>query len=134
MAVQPCTNESRCRGRITCSTGRKIPYYRTYRLGTSNRDIKRAIIVIHGVNRNADSYFSHVVRATRAEQRLAETLIVAPQFRTRADDPPRGEHFWSGGWSSGDTRYFQVWYRDPIGGPCGSGFNLTSGVEATFAP
>lgn len=39
-----------------------------------------------------------------------------------------------GGWSAGDTRFFQVWYRDPVGGPCASGFNLTNAVEQTFVP
>jgi hypothetical protein len=38
-----------------------------------------------------------------------------------------------GGWSSGDTRYFQVWYRDPAGGgACGNAFNLSHGVEVGF--
>jgi len=37
-----------------------------------------------------------------------------------------------GGWGAGDTRRFQVWYRDP-GGPCGTGFNLTNGVEVAFS-
>ena len=40
----------------------------------------------------------------------------------------------TGGWGSGDTRRFQVWYRNPTGGPCGTGFNLSQGVEVTFAP
>lgn len=40
----------------------------------------------------------------------------------------------SGGWSSGDTRMFQAWYRDPNGGFCGSGFNLTNGSQVTFTP
>jgi len=40
----------------------------------------------------------------------------------------------AGGWSAGDTRYFQAWYRDPSGGPCGAGFNLSNGVEVTFTP
>jgi hypothetical protein len=39
----------------------------------------------------------------------------------------------AGGWASGDTRYFQCWYRDPSGSPCGALFNLTHGVETTFA-
>lgn len=31
----------------------------------------------------------------------------------------------------GDTRLFQVWYRD-VGGPCGFSFNLTNGVALAF--
>jgi plastocyanin len=38
----------------------------------------------------------------------------------------------AGGWSSGDTRRFQVWYRNPGGSPCGAGFNLTNGYEVAF--
>jgi len=37
-------------------------------------------------------------------------------------------------WSAGDLRYVQAWYRDPNGGPCGSGFNLTNGIELTLVP
>ena len=36
-----------------------------------------------------------------------------------------------GGWSAGDARYFQVFYRD-ANGPCGSGFNLTNALAVTF--
>lgn len=32
----------------------------------------------------------------------------------------------------GDTRYFQIWYRDPSGSPCGSGFNLSSAAQMDF--
>lgn len=40
----------------------------------------------------------------------------------------------SGGWSGGQTKRFQTWYRDPSGSPCGSSFNLTSGLEVSFTP
>jgi len=47
---------------------------------------------------------------------------------------------WSGdlaaqlGVAPGDQRFLQVWYRDPLGGPCASGFNLTQAVAVTFEP
>jgi hypothetical protein len=41
-----------------------------------------------------------------------------------------GVHF-----APGDTRYFQVWYRDSgNASPCGTKVNLTHGVELTFTP
>jgi hypothetical protein len=40
----------------------------------------------------------------------------------------------SGGWEAGDTRFFQCWYRDPAGGPCGQGFNTTQGLRVIFGP
>jgi hypothetical protein len=48
-----------------------------------------------------------------------------------------GEAVWGpglasqGGWVSGQTRHFQVWYRD-LAGPCGTGVNMTNGLEVTF--
>jgi hypothetical protein len=34
--------------------------------------------------------------------------------------------------TSGSTKYFQLWYRNPAGG--GAGFNLTDGLAVTFCP
>ena len=39
-----------------------------------------------------------------------------------------------GGWGSGDTRYFQIWFRDPVAGPCGGGFNVSSSLQVDFTP
>jgi hypothetical protein len=40
----------------------------------------------------------------------------------------------SAGVSAGQTKRYQLWYRDPSVSPCGTGFNLTNGVEVVFAP
>ncbi|HIG11858.1 MAG: hypothetical protein ABGY71_13430 [bacterium] len=34
----------------------------------------------------------------------------------------------------GDIRRYQAWFRDPFGGPCGSGFNLSNGYEIVWLP
>lgn len=53
---------------------------------------------------------------------------------------PTGESSWGpglaavGGWVAGDTRGFQVWYRNPRGLPCGSNFNLSNAWEVSFLP
>ena len=39
-----------------------------------------------------------------------------------------------GGVVAGDTKLYQLWYRDPITSPCGASFNLSNGVEMVFTP
>ena len=38
----------------------------------------------------------------------------------------------TGGVVPGDTKRYQLWYRDPGSSPCGALFNLTNGIERTF--
>mgnify|MGYP002630211734 CR=1 FL=1 len=39
-----------------------------------------------------------------------------------------------GNWQAGATYSLQVWYRDPVGGPCSTGFNLSGGRYVTMIP
>jgi hypothetical protein len=32
----------------------------------------------------------------------------------------------------GDLRYYQLWYRDPVGSPCGNQFNTSNALEITW--
>lgn len=40
----------------------------------------------------------------------------------------------AGNTTAGDLRSYQWWYRDPLGSPCGSLFNLTNAIEISWAP
>jgi len=37
-----------------------------------------------------------------------------------------------GGAAPGDTKRYQLWYRDPLSSPCGLSFNLTNGVQVAW--
>ncbi|MDP6539346.1 MAG: hypothetical protein QF410_07345, partial [Planctomycetota bacterium] len=37
-----------------------------------------------------------------------------------------------GGVSAGDSKEYQLWYRDPASSPCGATFNLTNGYSITW--
>jgi hypothetical protein len=40
----------------------------------------------------------------------------------------------AGNISSGDTKYYQCWYRSPLNSPCGSDFNSSNGYAITWLP
>jgi len=83
-----------------------LPYCRNQRLGELRESIRRAVIVIHGKERNAKSYFEAVNRLATEENRQQDTLIIALQFLTQADVTAnklsQNVLFWDReGWKSG---------------------------------
>jgi hypothetical protein len=85
----------------------KIPYSRNYALGSTNENIIRAIIVIHGKNRNAFDYYNTILDAAKTADHAEETtIIIAPQFLIEDDIDwhglPDNILFWdNGGWKIG---------------------------------
>ncbi|HEX4014843.1 MAG TPA: hypothetical protein VHX17_13280 [Candidatus Cybelea sp.] len=77
--------------------------------GTSSLDgdpnVTRALIVVHGVLRDADYYFDTGVIAANAAKALDQTIVIAPQFVERSEIA--GQHvsaktlYWTGKWPGG---------------------------------
>ena len=85
----------------------KIPYFSSHDLAKSNTQIERAVVVIHGTERNADTYYaSMMTAASMSGINLNSTIILAPQFLLEEDinfHSLDNEHlYWSNdGWKSG---------------------------------
>jgi pimeloyl-ACP methyl ester carboxylesterase len=83
--------------------------YRSYSLATPNKAIRRALIMVHGTNRNADHYFKTSLGAAFLANALDDTLVIAPSFtssdgRGCKDKLEANEVNWSCGgdsWRSG---------------------------------
>lgn len=87
----------------------KIPYYSNYDLLDDHPMVDKAIIVIHGTNRNADEYFRNMeMAAGKVSSKTAHTIIVSPQFLIEDDIDFHNlddEHlYWTnGGWKAGSN-------------------------------
>ena len=99
----PCqTANSLCQERIAIGDGHLLPVYRTHALDMEHEEVTRGLIVIHGTNRNADTYFSSGVQAAADGGQRSTTVVISPQFQTEDDGPAVDEPFWSSsGWKRG---------------------------------
>jgi pimeloyl-ACP methyl ester carboxylesterase len=78
----PCTaGTAACAEWVSLDPGpARTRVYRTHALGTRDEQIVRALVVIHGAGRNADSYFRTALAAAFLADALDDTLVVAPRF------------------------------------------------------
>lgn len=96
LSFAACLKSSSCKGTVTFSTGKRLTYYRSHPLGTKNSSVTSAVIMIHGTERNADSYFDYTAQAIGSDR----YAVFAPYF---ADTYQAGYHYWStSGWRKGD--------------------------------
>ncbi len=58
--------------------------YRTYPLDTRNEKITRALIVIHGTNRDADNYFRTALAATFLGNAFDDTVVIVPRIASNS--------------------------------------------------
>jgi len=106
----PCTSTKDCTEWVTLGGGpSRSMIYRTYPLEKKNPAISRALIMVHGVGRDADNYFRSATAAAFLADALEDTIVIAPRFSSNAgggcrDTLQPGEVSWSctgDSWKSG---------------------------------
>ena len=101
---QPCRlGVALCASRIEIMPGRFLKSYQSFSLVGGDSLVTQAVIVVHGVDRNANDYFSSMNDAAALAGRSLSTIVIAPQFQTSDDTPTADEPVWtSNGWRAGD--------------------------------
>src|ERR1700733_2373140 len=81
-AVPPCTTSTaQCTERIAIEGEQQVlQIYRSYSLALTNKDIRRAFVLVHGINRDADNHFRTALAAAFLAGALNDTVVVAPRF------------------------------------------------------
>ena len=82
-----------------------LRYFSSFRLDRNQRSVTRAVIVVHGMNRNADVYFRSMTAAATDALATKNTVIIAPQFLNETDGPVRAKNelYWNDlAWKQGD--------------------------------
>jgi len=83
-----------------------LPLFRTHPLLAGDTTVTRAVVVVHGANRNPDDYFETMLDAVSWAAAWEGTLVVAPHFQTQSDGPGPDEAAWTvNGWKRGDESY-----------------------------
>lgn len=108
------------------ASGRTL-VYRTHPLEVANEAITRALVVVHGIGRNADGYFRTAVMAASRAGALENTAVVAPRFASGDGDcrdvlAPReanwicsGPESWhNGGHAVGDSGFTSYDFADAL--------------------
>ena len=81
----PCTTPAgACAEWVALGTGHaRSLVYRSYPLDRRNDRIRRALIVVHGSDRDAQGYFQIAIAAARLAGALDDTIVISPRFASR---------------------------------------------------
>ena len=84
---------------------RNVPFFRNFAIDAPNAAVTRAIIVVHGSDRDAGNYFQTLLTAAQQSGLDGQTIILSPHFQCGADHVAPGDVRWScddpGAWSHG---------------------------------
>jgi alpha/beta hydrolase family protein len=111
-AAVPCTTATAaCTEFVTLGGGpARSLIYRSLPLTVRNEDVRRALIMVHGTNRNADHYFETALASAFLASALRDSIVIAPRIASNdgncKDTLALDEVSWScrgDSWRSGGT-------------------------------
>jgi pimeloyl-ACP methyl ester carboxylesterase len=105
-AAAPCSTASpQCTEWVTLGRGpARSMIYRTHSLDARNDLIRRALVMVHGTNRNADHYFTTATAAAFLAGALDDAEVISPRLTACNDKLEPNEVGWSctgDSWRSG---------------------------------
>ncbi len=111
-AATPCIMAtSACTEWVTLGGGpSRSMIYRTYSLDARNEQITRALVMVHGTNRDADNYYRNALASAFLANALEDTVVIAPRIASNGGGcqdvlAPNEVSYSCGGdsWRSGGT-------------------------------
>jgi pimeloyl-ACP methyl ester carboxylesterase len=78
------TATSACTEFVTLAAPARSLIYRTYSLDARNDAIRRALIMVHGTNRNADHYFATATAAAFLAGAIDDTVVISPRIASNS--------------------------------------------------
>lgn len=128
-AASPCLEPLQCRAYLTVE-GHRLPLYTSFAFDKPQPGVQRALVIVHGMEGNAEAYFRTAVEAARIAGKLYDTVVIAPRFIDQGDNAfiDERDFFWSRGadWRAGDL-------SDRNNPPRVSSFELMSRLLARVA-
>ena len=134
----PCTTATpSCTEWITLpKQTQRLLVFRNYPLAVRNSTVTRALVFVHGINRDGDNHFRTALAAAFLAGTLEDTIIIAPHFASRSGtpgnqagdcrdtlaeneanwicDPQSPEHWRSGGGEAADEKITSFDFIDEI--------------------
>ena len=88
LILGPCmAAQENCTEKVNLGPGGRFSIvYRSFSLKAKNPRVERALVVIHGAGRNADSYFLSAMAGALIAGALENTVIVAPRLASNSGD------------------------------------------------
>lgn len=90
----PCSSPLICKERIPVFNTNTIEVVRSFSLTKTHCAVTRAIIVLHGRDRDPENYFDYIWDSAYSTSHTTDSLIISPYFREELDVRQTTDLYW----------------------------------------